>query len=174
MLFADSNSQGGRPTPASLSFLHFLSLHSTLLAWQALVCDLWSTPVVKRSLSHPSVRTEYTPIELTRTLFNVLSRALDCASALGRICRLHTPHLLMAARQTSIILTTAPPARAFLHEHGDRISRACHSSLRVVYSFQGTPILELFAVRVDRSYQNCNDHASQGDRRDSYVPARAA
>ena len=58
----------------------------------------------------------------------------------------------------------------FLHEHGDRISRACYSRLRVLCLFQVTPILELIAVRVDCWYQNCNNHASQGDRRDSYVP----
>ena len=86
---------------------------------------------MRRSLSHPSVRTEYTSIDLTRTLFDFLSRALDCASALGRIRRLHTLHLLMAARQTSIIPTTAPPAPTFLHERGDRISHARHSNLRV-------------------------------------------
>ena len=86
------------------------------------------------TLSHPSVRTECTPFDLTRTLFDFLSRALDCASALGRIRRLHTLHLLMAACQTSIIPTTAPPAPAFLHEHGDRISRARCSRLRVLYS----------------------------------------
>ena len=80
---------------------------------------MWSSPVVKRSLCHPSVRTEYTPIDLTRTLFDFLSRALDCASALGRIRRLHTLHLLMAARQTSIVFTTAPPAPALLHDCGD-------------------------------------------------------
>ena len=99
------------------------------------------------------MRTEYTPIDLTRTLFDFLSRALNCASALGRIRRLHALHLLTAARQTSIVLTTAPPAPAFLHEYGDRISRACYSRLRVLHSFHVTPILELIAVRVDRPYQ---------------------
>ena len=44
-----------------------------------------------------------------RALFNVCSQALDCASALDRVCRLQPLYLLMAARQTSIITTTAPP-----------------------------------------------------------------
>ena len=39
---------------------------------------------------------------------------LDCTSALVRDCRLHTLYLLMAARQTSIISATAPPAPAFV------------------------------------------------------------
>ena len=42
--------------------------------------------------------------------FNVCSQALDCASALDRVYRFQPLYLLMAARQTSIITTTAPPA----------------------------------------------------------------
>ena len=38
--------------------------------------------------------------------------------------------------------------------------------------FQVTPILELIAVRVDRSYQNCNNHASQDDRIVTYPLAQ--
>ena len=167
MLFADSNSKSGRSTPASLSFLHVLSLHSTLLAWQALVCDLWSTPVVKRSVSHRSVRTEYTPIDLTRTLFDFLSRALDCASALGRTrFTCSWPHAKSALFSRPLLLLQ----HFFMNmETESAVPTSCP-----FFSFQVTPILELIAVRVDRSYQNCNNHASQGDRKDSYVPARAA
>ena len=45
------------------------SVHATtlVLAQQAVVHDLWSPPVVRRSLSHPSVRTEHTPIDLTHS-----------------------------------------------------------------------------------------------------------
>ena len=45
-----------------------------------------------------------------RALCNVCSQALACASALDRICRVQPPYLLMAARQTSNITTTTPPA----------------------------------------------------------------
>ena len=54
---------------------------------------------MKRSLFHPTVHT-------------VCSRALDCASGLDRVFRFQTLCLLMAARQTSIMITTAPPAPA--------------------------------------------------------------
>ena len=111
---------------------------------------------VERSLFHQSVHTEYTQSTWTHALFDFLSRALDCASALGRIRRLRALHLLMAARPTSIVLTTAPPAPALPHELGDRISRTCYSRLRVLHSFQVTPILELVAVRVDRFAPNCS------------------
>ena len=50
---------------------------------------------MKRSLFHPTVHT-------VRRLF----------SALDRVCRFQPLCLLMAARQTSIITTTAPPAPA--------------------------------------------------------------
>ena len=77
--------------------------HATflVLAWQALVRDLWSTPVVRYSLSHHLC-----------ALFDVCSQALDCASALDRVYRFQPLCLLMAARQTSIITTTAPPVPA--------------------------------------------------------------
>ena len=55
-------------------------------------------------------------IDLSCTLFDFLFRALDCASALGRIRRLQALHLLMAGRQTSIVLTSTPPAPALPHE----------------------------------------------------------
>ena len=100
MLFADFSSQGGRSTPTSL-LSPFPSPHATflVLAWQALVRDLWSTPVVRYALSHH-----------LGALFNVCSQALDCASALDRVCRFQPLSLLMAARQTRIMTTTAPPA----------------------------------------------------------------
>ena len=100
MLFAAFSSQCERSTPTSLQS-PFPSLHATFLAlaWQALVHDLLNTPVVRYSLSHHLC-----------ALFNVCYQALDCASALDRVCRLQPLYLLMAARHTSIITTTAPPA----------------------------------------------------------------
>ena len=44
----------------------------------------------------------------------------------------------------------------FLMNLETRISRTRYSRLRVPHSFQVTPILELVAVRVDRSHQNCS------------------
>ena len=88
-------------------------------------------------------------IDLSCTLFDFLFRALDCASALGRIRRLQALHLLMAARQTSTVLTTAPPAPALPHELGDRSSRTRYSRLRVLHSFQVTSLnSSLFALIV--------------------------
>ena len=53
MLFAEFSSQGGRSTPTSLQS-PFPSKHATflVLAWQASVRDLRSTPVMRRSSSH--------------------------------------------------------------------------------------------------------------------------
>ena len=92
----------------------FPSPHATflVLAWQASVRDLFQYSCHETFLISPSVRTDRTPVNLTHTLFDVCSQALDCTSALHRVCRLHTLHLLMATRQTSIITTTAPPAPA--------------------------------------------------------------
>ena len=111
MFFTEGGDQLRPHCSFPLSTLHATSLS---LAQQAVVRDPWSPPVVGRSLPHPSVRAEHPPINLTRTPFDVLSWALDCASALGRNCRLHTLHSLMAARQTSIAPATAPPAPAFV------------------------------------------------------------
>ena len=99
-LFAEFSSQGGRSiTPTSLQS-PFPSPHATflVLAWQALVRDLWSTLVVRYSVFHHLC-----------ALFNVCFQAFDCASVLDRVCRFQLLYLLMAARQTSIITTTAPP-----------------------------------------------------------------
>ena len=69
---------------------------------------------MRRSLPHPSVRTEHTPIDLTHTPLDFpLSGARLHPQALGCICRLYTLQLLMATRQTSIAFATAPPAPAF-------------------------------------------------------------
>ena len=71
MLFAEIDSQGGRSTPTSLQSTPFSSQHTTsfALAQQAVVRDLWiwRTPVARRALSHPPVRTEHTPMDQTHT-----------------------------------------------------------------------------------------------------------
>ena len=64
-------------------------------------CVLWSTPVVKRCLFHPTVHT-------VRRLFSSTRLCLNAGPRL----RFQPLCLLMAARQTSIITTTAPPAPA--------------------------------------------------------------
>ena len=86
MLFAEFSSQGGRSTPTSQQS-PFPSPHATflVLAWQALVRDLWTTPVVRYSLSRHLCAPS-----------NVCSQALDCASALDRVCRFQPLYLLMA------------------------------------------------------------------------------
>ena len=124
----------------------FPSPHATflVLAWQALVRDLWSTPVVRDSLSHHLC-----------ALINFCSQALDCASALDRVCRFQPLYLLMAARQTSIITTTAPPANT-RHECGDRVSR---SSCCVSHSCRTAPIHNHIVARTGR-----NDRTSQSAR----------
>ena len=87
------------PSLQSLRFRRHTQ-HFLALAWQALVRDLWTM--------------SYGVLCFTQlcTLFDVCSQALDCASALDRVCRFQPLCLLMAARQTSIIITTAPPAPA--------------------------------------------------------------
>ena len=77
VLFAEFSSQGGRSTSTSLQS-PFPSPHATflVLAWEAVVRDLWRTPVVRYSLSHHLC-----------ALFDVCFQALDCASALNRVCR---------------------------------------------------------------------------------------
>ena len=74
---------------------------------------MWSTPAARRALPHPPLRTEHTPIDLTHTLLVLLG----CSTAPPRWAASadsHTLYLLMAARQTSIISATAPPAPAFV------------------------------------------------------------
>ena len=58
-----------------------------MLAQQAVVRDLWSPPIVRRSLSHLPVRTEHTPIDLTRTPLNFPLSSARLHSSAG-------PHLL--------------------------------------------------------------------------------
>ena len=135
--------------------------HATFLAlaWQVLVRDLWTmscgvTPVVRYSLSH--------------------HQALDCASALDRVCRLQPLHLLMAARQTSITTTTAPPAPNTRHECGDRVSRVHHSSCCVSHSCRTAPIHNHLVARTGHLCQGCNDRASQGARGDDCKLAHTA
>ena len=122
MLFAEIDSQGGRSTPTSLQSTPFSSLHATsfALAQQAVVRDLWiwRTLVVRRSLPVPSVRTEHTPIDLTHTLLDFPLSVLNCTSALARVCRLHTPQLLMVTRQNSIAFATALLDSAFIANVG--------------------------------------------------------
>ena len=81
----------------------------------------------------------------SRTLFHFLSRA-HCASALGRIRRLHTLHLLRTPNQHyshDLLLLL----QHFIMNM-ETISRACYSRLRVLHSFRVTPISN-FAVRAD-------------------------
>ena len=115
MLFTELSSQGGRSTPTPLLFPTIVAATATLvLVKQALVRDLWmwSTPAARRALSHPPGRTEHTPIDLTHTLLVLLISGARLH--LGAWPRLHALYLLMAARQTSIISATAPPAPAFV------------------------------------------------------------
>ena len=71
----------------------------------------WSVTCVLRPVEYSCCETFSVSPRLC-TLFDVCSQVLDCASVLDRVCRFQPLCLLMAARQTSIITTTAPPAPA--------------------------------------------------------------
>ena len=151
-----------RSTPASLQS-PFPSPHATffVLAWQALVRDLWSTLVVLYSLSHHLC-----------ALFNVCSQALDCASALDRVCRFQPLCLLMAARQTSIMTTTAPPA------HSPRMwrpSQPCAPLQLLCFPLvSNSTHPNHIVVRTGHSCQGRNDRTPQSSRGDDCKLARTA
>ena len=102
MLFAEIDSQGGRSTPTSLQSTPFPSLHATsfALAQQAVVSDLWMwrTLVARHALSHPPVRTEHTPIDLTHTLLDFPLPGAQLHFSAGP--HLPTPHATAARDHT--------------------------------------------------------------------------
>ena len=127
----------------SLSTLHAALL---ALAQEAVVRDPWSPPVVRRSLPHPSVRTEHTPINLTPALLDFpLSGARLHPSARPRLL---TPHAAAAhghtPNQNRSRDCSCPSIR---HECGDRVSRFHHSSRRAAHSLEPVPIHNHFVTR---------------------------
>ena len=72
----------------------------------------------------------------------------------------------MAARQTNMTLL-------FQHSVMNVGTESAVLATPILVLFRATPIPKLFAVRVFRSCQDCNDHISQGTHKDSYAPAQA-
>ena len=136
MLFAEIGSQGGRSTPTSLQSTPFSSLHATsfALAQQAVVRDLWiwRTPVARRALSHPPVRTEHTPIDLTHTPLDFPLSGAQLHLSAGP--HLPTPHATAAHGHTpnQHRFCDCSSCPSIHRECGDRVSHFHHSSRRAV------------------------------------------
>ena len=146
-------------TPSSLQFLHFHRCIATslVLAQQAVVRDLWSPPVVRHSLPHPSVRIEHTPIDMTYTLF-----VLPISGArlhLGAGLRLLTPHAVSAHGHTpnQHHFCDCSSCSIIHRECGDRVSRFHHSSRRAVHPLGPVPIHNHFITRTVCSCQSTDE-----------------
>ena len=134
-------------------------MHATslVLAQQAVVRDLWSAPVVRRSLPHPSVRTEHTPIDLTHTPLDFTLSGARLHPSAGP--HLLTPHAAAAHGHTpnqhhSRDCFSCPSIHP---ECGDRVSRFHRSSRRAVHPLLPVPIHNHFVARTGCSCQSTDE-----------------
>ena len=154
---SEIGSQGRRSTPTSLQSSPLSSLYATslALAQQAVVRDLWRTLVVRRSLPHPSVRTEHTPTDLTHT-------PLDFPPSGAQLHLSAEPHLPTAHATAAHGHTTnqhrfcdCSSCPNIHHKCGDRVSH-CHSSRRAVSPLGPIPTHNHFVIRTGCSCQSAN------------------
>ena len=105
MLFAALRSRDWRSTPNSLQPTHVCRRMQRFSCspGERLANDPWRTPLCTLSARQSTCCTPS---------HRFLRRS--CTSTLERACRTHTSHLLMAARQSSVVAMVAPPATALI------------------------------------------------------------
>ena len=147
MIFAEIDSQGGRSTPTSLQSTPFPSLH----AW------IWRTPVARRALSHPPVRTEHTPIDLTHTPLDFPLSGAQLHLSAGP--HLPTPYATAAYGHTpnQHRFCDCFSCSSIHRECGDRVSHFHHFSRRAISPLGPVPAHHHVVTRTGCSCQSANE-----------------
>ena len=112
---------------------------------------------MRRSLPHPSVRTEHTPIDLTHTPLDFPLSGARLHPSTGP--HLPTPHAATAHGRTpnqhrSCDCSSCPSTH---RECGDRVSHFDHSSCRAVSPLGPVPTHNHFVIRTGCSCQSANE-----------------